>query len=355
MMELKAHRISKRHEILQLILISTMLGLFYPLLAGELNDIRAILNGIFIGFFGGIIVAVFEYKIFNPKYRKLSFITVILLKIILYFSSFMIIILGVKGFIDSLFAGKGFMEYLQSDDFRRFIIHEDFDVILTYTFIILALITFTIQMARKIGYATFLNMISGKYYIPREEKRIFMLLDLKSSTTLAEKFGNLKYHQFLNDFYYDITRCILAVKGEIYRYVGDEVIISWVEKTGIENMNCLRAYIYIQYEMRKQREKYLVKYGIVPEFTTCFHAGRIVAGEIGEVKSQIVFSGETLAELQKLKKAGLEFQKNPIISESLILLIDLPDIYQKEELGLLVMDDQAQNIKIYTFKEAVIK
>jgi adenylate cyclase len=351
-MELKAHRLLKRYEIFRLILISSLLGFFYPLLAGELNDIRAILNGIFIGFFGGIVVAVFEFEIFNPQNRKLSFITVISLKTLLYFSAFILIILGVKGFIDSLFADKGYWEYLQSTEFRHFINQEDFDVILTYTFIILVVITFTIQMGRKIGYSTLLNMISGKYYSPREEERILMLLDLKSSTTIAEKFGNLLYHQFLNDFYHDITRCVLSAKGEIYRYVGDEVVISWDIRTGKQNMNCLRTYFYIKSELKKQREKYLEKYGIVPEFTTCFHSGKIIVGEIGEVKSQIVYSGEALTELQQLKKASIIFRKNLIISDSLIERIDLPGIYLKEELGLLSEEEPAENIRVYTIRVA---
>lgn len=128
-------------------------------------------------------------------------------------------------------------------------------------------------------------------------------------------------------------------------------MISWKEKSGLKNMNCLRAYLYVKYEIRKQREKYLAKYNIVPEFTTCLHMGNIIVGEIGEVKSQVVFSGETLAELQKLKKNGTSLNKKLIISQSLIERIDLPDIYEKEEIGYVLLDDPARQIRTYTVIE----
>ena len=350
-MDLTAHQTKRRNAIIKLVLISSLLGFSYPLFAGELGDIRAMINGTIIGFFGGIIVAFFEFKIFNPQYRKISFLAVISLKTLLYFLAFIIIIVGVKGYIDSLFWGMGFWEYIQSAEFKHFIQEEDFKVILAYTLFFLAIITFTIQMSRKIGYSTLLNMITGKYHSPREEERIFMLLDLKSSTAIAEKFGNLKYHQFLNDFYYDITKCIITAKGNIYRYVGDEIVVSWNMKTGLQNVNFLRTYFYIKFEIRKQREKYLTLYGIVPEYTTCFHEGVIIVGEIGEVKSQIVFSGETLSELQKLKKARSKFQSDLIISESLIRQIEIPEIYIAEQLGNISLNDPGRKLKVYTVNE----
>jgi len=350
-MEFTAHQVKRRKAIIRLILISTFIGIFYPLIGREWGDIRALINGSLIGFIGSIVVAVFEFRIFNPQYRKLSFLTVIILKIVLYFLAFIVIIIGVKGFIDSLFKGLGFWEYLKSEEFRNFIINQDFDIILTYTLFFLIIITFTIQMTRKIGYNMLIDTIKGKYHTPMEEERVFMLLDLKSSTTIAEKFGSLKYHQFLNDFYSDITKCIISAKGNIYRYVGDEIMVSWEMKTGLQNTICLRTFFYINFEIKKQREKYLVQYGLVPEYTTCFHSGMIIAGEIGEVKSQVVFSGETLSELQKLKKASSVYQKNLIISETLINQIDIPNIYSKEELGCITLNGEEQNFKVYTLTE----
>ena len=53
-----------------------------------------------------------------------------------------------------------------------------------------------------------------------------MFVDLISSTAIAEALGNKKYHSLLRDFYADMTNPIIYNKGEIYQYVGDEIVIS---------------------------------------------------------------------------------------------------------------------------------
>ena len=44
-----------------------------------------------------------------------------------------------------------------------------------------------------LGSGIFYNYSFGKYFKPRKEIRIFMFLDMKSSTTIAEKMGHEKY------------------------------------------------------------------------------------------------------------------------------------------------------------------
>jgi len=65
----------------------------------------------------------------------------------------------------------------------------------------------------------------SKYLKPKDEKRIFMFLDLKSSTTIAEEIGHRRYFEFISDFIADVTTPILNNHGEIYQYVGDEIVI----------------------------------------------------------------------------------------------------------------------------------
>ena len=65
----------------------------------------------------------------------------------------------------------------------------------------------------------------SKHLKPKDEKRIFMFLDLKSSTTIAEEIGHRRYFEFISDFIADVTTPILNNHGEIYQYVGDEIVI----------------------------------------------------------------------------------------------------------------------------------
>ena len=71
-----------------------------------------------------------------------------------------------------------------------------------------------LQVNSKFGQPDFWNLISGKYNRPKEERRIFMFVDINSSTSIAEKLGDEKYHSLLKDFFADITSPILENKGQ---------------------------------------------------------------------------------------------------------------------------------------------
>jgi len=49
---------------------------------------------------------------------------------------------------------------------------------------------FMLQVSDKFGPGNLWRFIRGRYYQPRQEERIFMFLDLKSATTIAEKIGD---------------------------------------------------------------------------------------------------------------------------------------------------------------------
>jgi len=66
-------------------------------------------------------------------------------------------------------------------------------VSLIYIFASALIISFIWQMAIKIGPNVLMNLLLGKYHNPSEEDRIFMFLDMKSSTTIAEKIGHILY------------------------------------------------------------------------------------------------------------------------------------------------------------------
>jgi adenylate cyclase len=100
--------------------------------------------------------------------------------------------------------------------------------------VVVAFTQLMLQVNSKFGHGEFGNIIRGKYNTPKEEKKIFMLLDLNSSTTIAEQLGNETYHELLKDFFADITNPILDNRGEIRQYVGDDVVVVWSHAEGIE-------------------------------------------------------------------------------------------------------------------------
>ncbi len=162
-----------------------------------------------------------------------------------------------------------------------------------------------VQVNSKFGQNTFWNIIRGKYNTPKEEKRIFMFLDLNDSTGMAEQLGNEVYHALLKDFFADITDPILENKGNIYQYVGDEVVVAWSYENGIENRQCLKCFFDMKLHIERKKEKYLQRYGLLPSFKAGIHCGKVVAGEIGIIKRDITYSGDVLNTTSRiLSKCG---------------------------------------------------
>jgi adenylate cyclase len=105
---------------------------------------------------------------------------------------------------------------------------------------------FMLQVNDKFGPGILKKFLLGNYYQPKKEARIFMFLDMKSSTTIAEKIGNEKYFDLLRNLFAHLTDTILNHDGEIYQYVGDEIIISWPVKKGVYKANCIQCFLSIK-------------------------------------------------------------------------------------------------------------
>ena len=106
---------------------------------------------------------------------------------------------------------------------------KDFAFISIIVFIgsIILVAQFYNEVSGNIGQAVLLNFLRGKYHRSIKEERIFMFLDMKASTTIAERLGHRAYCAMLKQYFADISQPIGHHRGEIYQYVGDELVLSW--------------------------------------------------------------------------------------------------------------------------------
>ena len=245
-------------------------------------------------FIVGLILAFFEVFYFIDRFKNKSFGFAVIMKSLFYASTLVLLVFFVS-FFESL------IKESYSSGFFENIIPSLFVLLFTYTPVFLISI-FILQVSDKYGQGVLLKFILGKYHTPKEETRIFMFLDLKSSTTIAEALGNVKYYELINDFFYDVTDAIIETKGEIYQYVGDEIVISWTMSNGIEDSNCLNCFFNIQDTVKKKSEKYISKYGLVPSFKAGLHYGEVTVGEIGVMKREIIFSGDVLNTTSRIQE-----------------------------------------------------
>lgn len=336
---------------LNMILYGIVLASLYVLFAEGFGKPVGYINAIMAGLFGGLLVAYTESVIFSPQRRAFGFLKSMLVKTSIYILFLALFIPIIIAIVESLYYDIGLLEHINSERFESFLIHRHFRFTLPIAFFGILIMVFTLQMNRKLGQSVLMNHISGRFHLPKEVDRIFMMLDLRDSTTIAERMGPLEFHKFMYTFFADITEPILANRGIIYRYIGDQVIVIWNYEKGLEDINCIKTYFSIQSQLKYLREKYLTQYGLIPRFSASFHCGSVILGEIGDIKSQLVYHGEILhqtSEIEKLHNA-LNLEESILISSPLLEKLDLPGLYEAVNVGT-IQDETTDEIEIYTLQ-----
>ena len=207
----------------------------------------------------------------------------------------------------------------------------------------------------KYGPGVLIKLLMGQYHYPREEERIFMFADLKSSTTIAEKLGHVQFFNLLNDYFRDITNSIIYTEGRIYQYVGDQVVVSWTMSKGLRKNNCLKCFYNMQDALQQRAERYQEKYGIVPEFKAGLHCGLVTVGEIGIIKKDIVFSGDVVNTTARIESMCNDYGVRMLISKVLLDKLQLPPgDYPTVPMGSIELRGKKEKVELYTSIDNII-
>ncbi len=214
--------------------------------------------------------------------------------------------------------------------------------------LVVALTQIFLQFNTKFGEGNLWNMVRGRYQTPKKEQRIFMFVDINSSTTIAEKLGDEKYHHLLKDYFSDITNPILDNQGEIYQYAGDEVIISWKYAEGVTVCNCIDCFFDMKKEINSRSTFYQEKYGLVPSFKAGLHYGYVLAGEVGIIKRDITFSGDVLNTTSRIQGKCRELNTDILASADLLTAVSLKGKYEVKQMGTIPLRGKEKEVGLCT-------
>lgn len=206
-----------------------------------------------------------------------------------------------------------------------------------------------IEINEKYSPGVFFDILAGKYITPKIEKRTVMFIDLIDSTAIAEQLGHKKYFRFIRDFIYFISIALLENDGQIYQYVGDEVVASWVVKKPNANRKCLQALIDCKRTLQRNKNYFKKQYGIMPEFRAGIHTGEITIGEIGVIKKDLAMSGDTMNTAARLRSATSELDQKVIISKDFVAQTNLKN-WETINLGLVDLKGKESAMELYALK-----
>ncbi len=318
---------------------------------GEYNLANAALAAVIWGALGGFLFAYLEIFVLQNKFRRQPFSRVVLIKGGLYVLMLTVLNIFISFLFNSFLAGRAVSDPQVWQNVKAFVYSTAFWHPLFPFFGLTLLTLFIMQISQRFGQGEMMKMLGGRYFQPKEEKRIFMFLDLKSSTAIAEKLGHGQFFNLINDFFHDITDTIIAYRGEIYDYVGDEIIVCWTTTNGIDSANCLQCFFAIEEVIATREDYYKGKYGMVPEFKAGLHLGYATVGEIGRVKKSISYSGDVLNTASRIQSICNDYNEKLLISEDLSSsLVDKPNL-NINKIGTIPLKGKEKPVDIYAVKK----
>ncbi|MEP6465345.1 MAG: adenylate/guanylate cyclase domain-containing protein [Parafilimonas sp.] len=217
---------------------------------------------------------------------------------------------------------------------------------LLYWLVLFMITQLFIELNEKYSPGVFMDILLGRYRNPKIEQRIVMFIDLKDSTPIAEKLGSQLYFKFISEFIYYISNALIEYNGKIYQYVGDEIVVSWLQKkNNIEkSMLALRK---ARKNLTRQNNLFISRYGIVPEFRVGVHIGEVTVGEIGVIKKDIAMSGDVMNTAARIRGYCCELNKKVIVSVDFINKINKEE-WQAQSLGMIELKGKAKHIELFS-------
>lgn len=332
------------------LVIGALSGLVYALIEGFFGgpfytDIALLARGITVGMSIGGSIGLFEVITYYWQ-RKTAMWILLLVKSVAYvvISNFWLLTInGIDMYISGTF--DYYNEYLANS----------YLINLTFSIVVVSIMVTVIQISKLHRRNELANFILGRYHKPTRENIAFLFIDLIGSTTLAESMGDYKYASFLKDYYADISEPIFECGGDVYQYVGDEIIIYWQTSTQENNQRSIQCHELISEKIIEQQEYYNNKYGVIPKFRASLHAGNVITTWVGEMKRELLFIGDVLNTCSRIQEICKQVGKEFLISGQMLDILPLTGEYQYPYVDKLILRGKQKEILLFSVEPSSVK
>jgi len=209
-----------------------------------------------------------------------------------------------------------------------------------------------LQMAGLVGMNTLISIALGRYHRSRLEERFFLFIDVVGSTTLAERLGPASVHGFLNRVFQVASDPIDDHAGEVYQYVGDEMVVTWTLAQGRQGARPLACHFAVRRALANAAPEFQREFGTVPQLRAALHAGPVITGEVGGSRRAIVFHGDVMNTTSRIENATRDLKRAFLVSEDAVRRLDEMKDYALEDLGLQQLRGRAIPVRVYAVEVA---
>jgi len=325
----------------------TAAGVLYGLLYNTLFYPRTLVEyaeAATIGLVLGVIAGFAEQTVLERVLRRRSLLQAVVLRTVLYAVPVAVVLAMVLAIEPATLGQCSYarcvVAFLRGPAFAR-------DVVFSTAFVFFA--TFTAQVVLLVGTRNFARLLMGKYRQPRELYAVFMFVDLRSSTAIAEKLGHERYSAFLRDFFNDVSGGIHEAKGEVYQYVGDEVIVVWPGDP--RDSHWLACFEAMRDAVRSAAPGYETEYGIVPAFKAGVHGGAVVVTEVGTLQRAHVYHGDVLNAAARIQAMCNDLGFDLLASNAVVSGLSREEAARFQEVGAVPLRGKAEEVMVHGLRE----
>jgi adenylate cyclase len=220
-----------------------------------------------------------------------------------------------------------------------------------FSFVVIFGFLFVFEISNIVGRRTLRNIVLGRYHRPRSEERFFLFIDIVGSTALAERIGPAAVHHFLNRVFRLASDPIDDYGGEIYQYVGDEMVVTWTAAEGRDDARPIACLFAIRTALDEAAPKFEGAFGVAPGIRAALHAGPVISGEVGGSKRDIVFHGDVMNTASRLEQATRDLDRRFLVSADALSRLAGTERYALEALGPQALRGRAAPVEVYACAE----
>lgn len=274
-----------------------------------------LLNFILGGLGGGLLFAIFELFLLKNLFRKYGLVILTLGRALFLAITYVILNVLLSFYYNISFTGHGPFHPEVLEGVSGFLTGPE--VILNFLFygIFVLILTFFHQIIPLVGRGVLGKFLFGRYRQPAVVYRTFLFIDMNSSTSVAEKIGHVSFFQLMQDFLVEAGAAIQDRKGEIYKYVGDEIIAHWTIDQGARSSLALESVLDFAHRLKSRATYFQETYGVVPDFKAGLHVGEAMVGELGDWKREVAYMGDSLNTTARIQAACKSLKARILVSE----------------------------------------
>jgi adenylate cyclase len=112
----------------------------------------------------------------------------------------------------------------------------------------------------------------------------------------------------------------------------------------------IHCFFDIKDKIHQHRDRYLKKYDAIPSFNAALHCGEVAKGEIGFIKSEIVYHGDVLNSTSRILEACNHVDNELLVSSQLLNQIALPGFLQANKCGNMKLKGKRYPMELYSIQ-----